>query len=241
MSASQAERRGFKSRPSLSILMPALAKLNIVLFVISFIAGCATTTKQEHLTVLKTEKRGIYHKVKSGETVWRIAKTYDVSVNEIVKSNSIPNIAQIEKDQLVFIPGAEKVLEVTSDIDDVKTIDFIWPIKGKILYYFGDRRGPRFNKGIDIQSAEGDTVRASREGRVVFADHLNGYGQTVILDHSDGFYTIYSQNAMLLVKVDDAVSQGQPIARLGKSGNLAYLHFEIRKNAVADNPLYYLP
>ena len=97
------------------------------------------------------------------------------------------------------------------------------------------------NKGIDIQANGSDTVCAARAGRVVFADHLNGYGLTAIIDHSDGYYTVYSQNEKLNVKLNDIIPQGQPIAQLGKNGELASLHFEIRKNATADNPLYYLP
>ena len=63
----------------------------------------------------------------------------------------------------------------------------------------------------------------------------------MILDHEDDFWTVYSQNSKLLVGLNDRVMQGNPIAQLGKSGDLAYLHFEVRKKAVADNPLYYLP
>jgi len=84
-------------------------------------------------------------------------------------------------------------------------------------------------------------VSAAREGRVVFADYLNGYGNTVILDHSDDFFSVYAQNSVLLVKLDDVVSKGTPLAQAGKNAGSAFLHFEVRKNSVATNPLYYLP
>ena len=63
----------------------------------------------------------------------------------------------------------------------------------------------------------------------------------MILDHADGFYTVYANNAKLLVKVNEYAAKGRPVALIGKREQLAYLHFEIRRNSVEDNPLYYLP
>ena len=88
---------------------------------------------------------------------------------------------------------------------------------------------------------EGDMVKAARTGRVVFADYLSGYGYTVILDHSDGLYSVYAKNSKLLVKLGESVLRSKDIARVGRSGSLAYLHFQIRKKSIEDNPLYYLP
>ena len=112
----------------------------------------------------------------------------------------------------------------------------MWPVKGKVIRYFTN------NNGIDIQTQPGEHVKATREGRVVFADYLNGYGQTIILDHSDGFHSVYAKNAELLVKLGDRVKKNAEISQVGISTNSSsYLHFEIRKNLNADNPLYYLP
>jgi septal ring factor EnvC (AmiA/AmiB activator) len=187
-------------------------------------------------------QKGIYHKVKTGETLWRIAKTYNVGIREIVDANKIPDVAKIEKDQLVFIPGASvaREVEAVSNITP-KAATFDWPIKGKILSYFGDRKDAWVNRGVDIEISTGEKITASREGKVVFADYLNGYNNTIILDHGDNFFTVYAQNSKLLVKLGDDVVQGDAIAECGKSGELAFLHFEIRKNSIADNPLYYLP
>ena len=84
-------------------------------------------------------------------------------------------------------------------------------------------------------------VKAARTGRVVFADYLSGYGYTVILDHLDGLYSVYARNSKLLVKLGELVLRNRNIAQIGRSGNLAYLHFQIRKKSIEDNPLYYLP
>ena len=75
----------------------------------------------------------------------------------------------------------------------------------------------------------------------IFADHLMGYAYTVIVDHLDGYFSVYSQNIKLLVKLGDFVFKGDELARVGSNGKAPFLYFEIRKNGKADNPLYYLP
>jgi len=166
---------------------------------------------------------------------------YNVPVEDLVRANNIPNVGHIEKNQLILIPGADSKKEVVLSKDLGKSGDFDWPLRGKVVTYFGSEGRLGTSSGIDIQTSAGEKVSAAREGKVVFADYLNGYGYTVILDHADNFYTVYAENAALLVKVDDAVSKGTPIAQAGEVKGLALLHFEIRKNAVATNPLYYLP
>ena len=86
-------------------------------------------------------------------------------------------------------------------------------------------------------------VTASRGGKVVYCDsHLKGFGQTVIIDHMDGFQTVYSYNADIAVKVGDMVEQKDVIAKVGSSGRARepMLHFEIRKNGEPQNPEFYL-
>jgi murein DD-endopeptidase MepM/ murein hydrolase activator NlpD len=203
-------------------------------------AGCVTIQEPTEFP-LEAKKQGVYHKVKEGETLWLIAQSYGVDINEIIESNNIPQAAHIENDQLIFIPGAEQIREIVVEEGAIKKNKFEWPIQGKILYYFGQPSGSSVHKGITIQSSAGETVKAAREGRVVFADYLNGYAQTVILDHLDGYYSVYAQNSHLLVKLGDVVRQGSPLAQLGGSGPSAFLYFEIRREEKADNPLYYLP
>ena len=205
--------------------------------------GCVALRTQEEISVKKTSQsagQGIYHKVKKGETLWRIAKTYDVAVNDIIKVNNMPKEAKIESNQLVFIPGANAVEEVVLDADSAQN-EFIWPIEGKVIKYFHEGYGDQVNKGIDIEAHVGDQVKAARTGRVVFADYLSGYGHTVILDHLDGFHSIYAMNSKLLVSLGELVLRSRAIAEVVHSSNLAYLHFEIRKKTLEDNPLYYLP
>ncbi len=208
------------------------------------ISGCSTfevAPEYVYTELPEPDKNGVYHKVNVGETIWRIAKTYDVAIDDIIKANNIPNVAKVEKDQLLFIPGAYSQKKIILDTGDNKN-EFVWPVKGKVIHYFHQRYGNQINKGIDIQAKDGAPVLAARTGRVVLADYLGGYGHTVILDHLDGFYSVYAHNAKLSVRLDELVLKNKEIALVGKNENqLAYLHFEVRKNSIEDNPLYYLP
>jgi murein DD-endopeptidase MepM/ murein hydrolase activator NlpD len=216
-----------------------------LLLILAMTAGCATTEYKpvpEQTTIASPAKaQGIYHKVMRGQTLWRIAKSYGVSVEDIIKSNNIPNIAAIEVNQLLFVPGVMEAKEIPLRTPDENKTEFAWPIRGKILSYFNDRRGEAVNRGVDIEASDGDTVKASREGRVVLADYMSGYGQTLMLDHEDGFITVYAQNQRLLSKLGDRVFKGDPIAEVGRSGKKTFIHFELRKGSTALNPLYYLP
>ncbi len=228
-------------------MMPNKEKYLFALcFMIAFISGCAgLPIEREEIIVRKrtsqvSKREGIYHKVQKGETLWRIAKTYNVALNDIIRANKIPNVAQVEKSQLVFIPGAKDLKHVLLDNGGVEN-DFIWPVKGKVVSYFQQRQGLYINKGINIEVAKGEVVRAARTGRVIFSDYLTGYGKTIILDHQDGLYSVYAQNSHILVHLGDFVLKNNEIAHVGNYKKLAYLHFEIRKNSKANNPLNYLP
>ncbi len=223
----------------------------VAVLCLSAMAGCATVHKPPvvptgetaiHETRETRERKGIYHKVMKGETLWRIAKTYKTSPDDIIQANNIPNAASIEENQLLFIPGADAVQKVPLPAASVgKDADYLWPLKGRIVSYFEDRKGAAKNPGIDIKGGEGDIVRASRDGRVVFADRLSGYGFTVIIDHSDGFFTVYGHAARLLVSLGAYVFRGEKIAQLSSDGPASFMHFELRKGDIAKNPLHYLP
>jgi len=163
-----------------------------------------------------------------------------------VRVNRIPNIAQLEVNQLIFIPGATQELTIpaaaagTAAAPAVRDDEFGWPLRGKVIGYFS-QRDSRFNEnGISIEAQPGQAVTASRSGKVVLADYLSGYAQTVIIDHQDGYASVYGQNGRLLVRQGETVTKGTPIAEVANQGSLTHLYFEIRKNAVADNPLFYL-
>jgi len=120
---------------------------------------------------------------------------------------------------------------------------FIWPVNGNVAVSYGAATGKVVNKGIDIRAREGTAVKASRAGRVVYLDsHFRGFGKTLILDHGDGYQTVYAYNSDILVKIGDAVRRNDIIARVGRTGRAKepMLHFEIRHDGKPENPYYFL-
>jgi murein DD-endopeptidase MepM/ murein hydrolase activator NlpD len=122
-----------------------------------------------------------------------------------------------------------------------------WPTRGDLLSSFGRQEHPRyhtftFNKGIDIGAPIGNDIKAVFEGIVLFSDWFRGYGKMAIIDHGQGFFTLYAHASELLVKVGDKVSPRQVIGRVGDSGSPegSRLHFEIRQNGKPVDPLQWL-
>lgn len=120
---------------------------------------------------------------------------------------------------------------------------FIWPVKGVVTSKFGARWG-KHHSGIDIGCPEGTPIYASAAGKVVFVGEKSGYGLLVIISHSNGSsFTIYAHNSKNLVKENAEVKQGEKIALVGQTGRATgpHLHFEIRIESKAVDPLQYLP
>lgn len=116
-----------------------------------------------------------------------------------------------------------------------------WPASGPLIGRYNDSSG--LNKGIDIGGKLGQPVVAAGAGSVVYAGTgLRGYGNLVIIKHSETFLSAYAHNNRLLVKEGQGVKAGQQIAELGSSGtDREKLHFEIRRDGKPVNPLQYLP
>ena len=116
-----------------------------------------------------------------------------------------------------------------------------WPAMGRVEKLFGKKRGGgrvTWN-GVIIHSAEGNNVRAVSRGRVAYADWLRGYGLLVIVDHGDGFMSLYGHNQSLYKETGDWVEAGEVLAAVGNSGGreTAGLYFEIRQNGRPSNPV----
>jgi lipoprotein NlpD len=206
------------------------------------------------LIACATPSRGIYHVVDRGENLFRIGKAYDVHYLELARLNGIRDPHRIEVGQRIFIPGATRPLPV--EIITPRAIEvaippetygrdsgMIWPTReGTLTSRFGRRNGS-VHDGIDIAAREGTPIHAVRAGRVIYSDRLPGYGNLVILDHGAGLTTVYAHNSANEVREGQRVSQGQRIARVGRTGRTTgpNLHFEVRVRNVARDPLRYLP
>jgi murein DD-endopeptidase MepM/ murein hydrolase activator NlpD len=118
---------------------------------------------------------------------------------------------------------------------------FIWPVEGPVVSGFGMRWG-RMHEGIDIAAPAGTPVGAAASGTVIYAGWLGGYGNLVVLDHGSGLATAYAHASAILVQVGRGVSQGETISLVGSTGHATgpHLHFEVRVNGLAVDPLGYL-
>ncbi len=123
-----------------------------------------------------------------------------------------------------------------------KKESFILPVAGQITSPYG-KRASRFHDGIDIPAAVGPLIVAVKSGRVVFSGSQNGFGKTVTIDHGDGTITRYSHNSVNLVKKGDTVLQGQPIAKIGRTGRSTcdHLHLTLWVHGKKVNPAKYFP
>ncbi len=120
---------------------------------------------------------------------------------------------------------------------------FAWPVQGQIVTEFGTAEG-KSSKGIEIAVAGGSPVAAAAAGKVIYSgDGIRGYGNLVILEHADNYFTVYGFNTKNLVAVNSFVGQGDRIALSGTppGGKSPRLHFEIRKGRTAVNPIFFLP
>lgn len=122
-----------------------------------------------------------------------------------------------------------------------------WPADGQVVSFFGRQKHPTFNtyvqrKGIEIRTSEGSFIHAVMAGTVVYADWLKGYGLVIIVDHANGFFSLYAHASKILTKVGEPVNAGHPIGETGDTGMIGEntLYFELRVGAEAVDPLLWL-
>lgn len=122
-------------------------------------------------------------------------------------------------------------------------VHFSWPLpySKKVSSGYGLRHG-KMHDGIDIAAPKGTSILAAADGIVHYAGWMKGYGRIIILKHGEGLKSVYAHNSKNLVKKGRKVVAGQVIAKVGNSGRSSgnHLHFEIRKNKMAMNPMKYL-
>ncbi len=147
-------------------------------------------------------------------------------------------------------PSAAAVAPGTSSsgfgfrVRPAEILDFVWPVRGRVIAGFGSPVGGVPNRGIDLAVAAGADIRAADDGVVIYAgDELEGFGNLLLLRHRDGFLTAYAHAQSFAVKPGDTVRRGQVIAKVGQTGGVAapQLHYEIRKDNAPVDPAQYLP
>lgn len=120
---------------------------------------------------------------------------------------------------------------------------FVWPVRGPLLSSFGAKEGGLRNDGINIKAPRGTAVKAAENGVVAYAgNEIRGFGNLLLIKHSDGYVTAYAHNDVILVKRGQKVMRGQKISTVGSTGSVSepQLHFEIRKGRRPTDPKDYL-
>lgn len=204
----------------------------------------------QELVILPVE--GAYHAVVSGDTLESIATYYKVTVEDIVNCefNQVPDDGKLTVGLKLVIPGGTKpyipriVHHFTGPIpEDASrgTGVFDWPASGRITCGFNCYPG---HHAVDIGSGSGTPIYASDSGYVAKVGWSDvGYGKMILIDHGNGFQTLYGHLHVILAEEGVSVAKGTLIGRMGETGNATgpHLHFEIRENGKRRNPIIYLP
>jgi len=205
-------------------------------------AAPATSVKDDE------ETRLVSHVVKNGDTLSTVAKTYKTSISQIVGSNQLAS-SNLKPGQRIQVPVSKKfyrVMQVTNRRADVSS-RMSMPVRGRLNDRFGWRVHPvwrrrLFHAGVDISAPRGTPIQSAAGGVVVYAGWLSGYGKLVVVRHPNGLSTRYGHCSSLRVRKGQAVRTGQILATVGATGTATgnHLHFEVRRNGQAMNPMSFL-
>lgn len=191
-------------------------------------------------------KSGQYVYVETPAHVKKVARTYGVTVQDLKNANPDNSFQK----QWIFIPskvGIAYLLRDTYVIEDYSSLGkgrFVWPVPQfyKVSSHFG-KRGRRNHDGIDIPAPKGTPIVSVDNGVVVYSNNgIRGYGNMIVIAHSDEIFTVYAHNRTNKVDKGDRVKKGQQIAEVGNTGRSTgpHLHFEIRVKNKARNPARFL-
>ncbi|WP_269320211.1 amidase activator ActS [Cedecea neteri] len=204
---------------------------------------------------------GAVYTVKRGDTLSKISRMTGSSVGDLARLNGIPAPYTIQVGQRIRIKGSGSASRPKNTATAKNTTApsrsqntsiakvapppvgarcWLWPTKGNIVEPFSSSDGG--NKGIDVSGSRGQPIYASGAGTVVYVgNQLRGYGNLVMIKHSEEYITAYAHNDTMLVNTGEKVKAGQKIATMGNTGaDSVRLHFQIRYRATAIDPQRYL-
>lgn len=197
------------------------------------------------------------HRVRSGETIYRIAVNNGVSPDALMQANGITDPTSLTVGTVLHIPEGGVVTAKGGvhagpprsgrpaslrDRPPSPTLGQLeWPLRGVLYARFG-RKGTEPHDGIDLAAPLGTTIRTAGPGVVLFAGEQPSYGRIVIIEHANGLITLYAYNHELRVETGEAVKPQQEIGSVGQAGESSgpHLHFEVRRDGLPVDPLLYL-
>ena len=225
-------------------------KFNISIDTIRWANNLKSDTLKPNQALSIPPETGIVHKVQSGENIYSIAKKYNVDAQNILNwpYNTFADLEtfSLTPGQTIFVPNGTVAEEKTAPKPvfaqaqaGVKgTSNFIWPTTGIITTY-----PVSWHMALDIANSSAPPILAADTGTVVFSGCINwGYGCHIIIDHGNGYQTLYGHMSRLDVQAGQTVSQGQQIGIMGSTGRSTgtHCHFEIRSGGTLLNPLNFL-
>ena len=190
-----------------------------------------------------------FNKVEDPPVKQQAKKTDKQNVKTSKKIEPTKNKKTVDTKTVVPTKQTQKTKTIVEPKKQVQKISarsaskFSWPIRGRILSQYGAKNGGLFNDGINISANMGATVKAAENGVVAYAgNEVKGMGNLIIIQHSDGWMTVYAHLDSMFVRRGSKVSVGQQIGKIGKTGKVdkPQLHFELRKGTKAYNPISYL-
>ena len=199
------------------------------------------------LTILPVS--GVYHTVVEDDTLESIAEQYKANVEDIIKyeGNYLEAPFDIAVGQKLIVPGGQKPYRVRHVVAwdgpipegaERGTGVFGWPMSGYISQGYHE-----YHPAVDIAAPQGTPIKAADSGYVAVVGRSDtGYGRYVLIDHGNGFQTLYAHFSVIYVEVGQSVGKGQAIGLCGSTGKSTgpHVHFEVKLNGVRRNPLLYL-
>lgn len=198
--------------------------------------------------------RGVYYRVRKGDSLAGIAKKYRIDLQELAEVNNIENVAEVKEGRSVYIPGVTpssfaRIIEREGQLAQGPRPKKEPPKQkpevqasvapGPVIEVDHDRfrwpiegelsslfgmRHGRRHDGIDIRAKKGTPVTAAADGEVAYSQRLRGYGNLILVKHDDDFFTVYAHNSVNLVKKGAKIKKGQVISKVGSTGRATGPH-----------------
>ena len=187
----------------------------------------------------------VTHEVSRGETIWSIAGLYGILPQQIIFANDLWFPNKLVQGTFLDIPITAQVTIASNNANKISSREkgsFMYtPTVGVLTSVFGTR-GKEFHTGIDLANKHGTAIKAAQSGKVTFVGWKGNYGRTIVIDHLNGYKTLYGHNSKILVQEGQWVQTGQKIALMGNTGRSTgpHLHFEIYENGKVIDPLKYI-
>jgi len=209
------------------------------------IAKLNDVVQQQQVQSKHLEK--LTHEQRQQKQILELSKAKQKQTLQALNSKKLTEqgeLAKLEQQEASIVALLKQMAEAARTAENLKGLSKLkhklsWPVKGKIQHSFGTRKQGYLKwKGVFLSAPIGRQVKTIHSGTILFSDWLKGYGLVTVVDHGDGYMSLYGHNQALLKSVGEHVEAGEPIALTGQSGGQSQsgLYFEIRHAGIAKNP-----